>query len=329
VYVGGGFTQVGGQRRDHLAALDPVSGSPTPWDPAPDGAVLALARFGPTIYAGGNFATIGGQLRQKAAGLDVADGRATAFDPGADGPVRAVATSDSAVYLGGTFSTIYNAPRSNLAEVDPARSQLMAWDPRADAPVQALAVGDDAVYVGGEFDSLGTTAQRGFAPFSPGAGSPLTPASCASAPKAPDPGPRSASPPSELGTIANRSAALTRGGAVTGIDRFSISPARVRLGGTPLTVRFMLSRSALVRLRFEQRVRDRCRVPSAGRTCARYRRFADVTGRGKPGLNRLSFPHQRINGRRLVPGRYRVTLAALPMGRGAAFRLAYFTVIPR
>src|SRR5207247_216214 len=86
VYAGGGFQNIGGQPRNHIAALDATTGAPTAWDPRPDARVQALAVSGGTVYAGGNFTTIGGQPRNRIAALDAASGAATAWNPNAPNP---------------------------------------------------------------------------------------------------------------------------------------------------------------------------------------------------------------------------------------------------
>jgi len=55
VYVGGGFTSVGGQARNRLAALDASTGNATSWNPNADSWVNALAVSGSTVYVGGEF----------------------------------------------------------------------------------------------------------------------------------------------------------------------------------------------------------------------------------------------------------------------------------
>ncbi|MFO1372338.1 MAG: PQQ-binding-like beta-propeller repeat protein [Candidatus Competibacteraceae bacterium] len=53
VYVGGEFDSIGGQARNHLAALDANTGAATAWNPSPDGyRVSTLAIAGNTVYAG-------------------------------------------------------------------------------------------------------------------------------------------------------------------------------------------------------------------------------------------------------------------------------------
>src|SRR5262249_41110341 len=87
IYVGGGFTSIGGEYRNGLAAVDTSIGNPTPWNPNPNGGVLSLAVNGSTIYAGGSFISIGGQARNNLAALDASMGDATPWNPNANGQV--------------------------------------------------------------------------------------------------------------------------------------------------------------------------------------------------------------------------------------------------
>ncbi len=60
LYVGGAFTAIGGQWRNHLALLRPSTNQVSSWAPEPDGNVNALALNGSTLYAGGAFTSLGG-----------------------------------------------------------------------------------------------------------------------------------------------------------------------------------------------------------------------------------------------------------------------------
>jgi hypothetical protein len=99
-FIGGTFTQVGGQARERLARLN-ADGTLHPWNPNANGTVLALAVSGSTVYAGGAFTSIGGQTRNGIAALDASTGVATAWDPNANGTVYSLAVSGSTVYTGG------------------------------------------------------------------------------------------------------------------------------------------------------------------------------------------------------------------------------------
>ncbi len=87
VYVGGGFTRIGGQNRDRLASLDAVTGDSDEWNPGANNHVRTFVVKDGVVYAGGNFTVAGGQPH---CGI-VAFTAATAAAPIAHGPSRAAA----------------------------------------------------------------------------------------------------------------------------------------------------------------------------------------------------------------------------------------------
>jgi hypothetical protein len=160
LYVGGDFTSIGGQARNHIAALDAATGTVTAWNPNANSAVRALAVSGSTVYAAGDFGFIGGQYRGHIAALDAATGAVTAWNPGADmggnpSSVLAVAVSGTTVYVGGDFSFCGGRERFNIAALDAATGGAMDWSPNANGQVRALAVSGPTVYAGGRFSRIG------------------------------------------------------------------------------------------------------------------------------------------------------------------------------
>ena len=87
LYLGGGFTQVGGVSRPYVAAVDRPSGSVLAWNPASNGEVRALARADSVIYIGGLFTVLGATPRQDLGAVDRASGAATSWNPRPDGPL--------------------------------------------------------------------------------------------------------------------------------------------------------------------------------------------------------------------------------------------------
>jgi hypothetical protein len=59
LYAGGGFTSIGGQNRNYIAALDATTGKALAWDPNSELTISSLAVRGTTVYAGGIFSTVG------------------------------------------------------------------------------------------------------------------------------------------------------------------------------------------------------------------------------------------------------------------------------
>ena len=167
VYVGGTFTSIGGQSRMQLAALDPVSGLATAWNPGAGppnpsvnpfyNGVEALGLSGSTVYAGGSFLNAGGQPRSYVAGLDGTTALATAWNPAPDYDVRALVPSGSAVYAGGIFTTISgDFGAYGLARILPAP---------ASPPVAAVLVPN-----GGEMINVGSTYRLSWSASTPDPG---------------------------------------------------------------------------------------------------------------------------------------------------------------
>jgi hypothetical protein len=152
VYVAGSFTQVGGQPRANLAALDPVTGEARPWNPSANGTVKALAISGNDVLAGGSFTRIGGQPRERLAALDITSGAASLWSPPIGFNVSSLAVAGSRVVAGGTPAGI---ARRNLVALDIATGKPTDWTPNPSDGVYSLAVSGTNVYVGGMFTEIG------------------------------------------------------------------------------------------------------------------------------------------------------------------------------
>jgi hypothetical protein len=127
VYVGGGFSIIGGQPRSRLGAVDAATGLATNWDPNPDSNVDCLLPVGSLVYAGGMFTSVGGVSGSALASLDAPTGLATAWAPGVISvpnftyprmlDVRALAATDYTVYVGGDFKSVCGQDRYYLAGI--------------------------------------------------------------------------------------------------------------------------------------------------------------------------------------------------------------------
>jgi len=162
VYAGGYFDIVGGERRNHMAAIDITTGRATAWNPNPDNAVSDLVVRGTTVYAAGGFTQIGGQTRNGLAAVDARTGLALAWNPNPSGPdgyaasIDALAMNETAVYVGGFFSNIGGQPRNNIAAIDPVTGIATAWQPNVggfpnygSSGVSRLALCGQTVFAGG------------------------------------------------------------------------------------------------------------------------------------------------------------------------------------
>ena len=156
IYAGGDFTSLGGQLRNHIAALDASTGAATSWNPNADSAVCSLAVSGTNVYAGGYFAAIGGKARYCIAALNASTGDATDWNPGANHPVYLLAVLGMTVYAGGDFEVFGLQERKRLAALDAMTGAPTGWYPyygtNSPSPVCALAASMTRVYVGGLFN---------------------------------------------------------------------------------------------------------------------------------------------------------------------------------
>jgi hypothetical protein len=169
VYAGGNFSTVLGLPRGGAAALDPVTGEPTAWDPRMGSfagyGVRALLPVGDRVYLGGGFTQMGGLTRLGLAAVDAVSGALTSWDPQArntsPGSPAATVTSlelaGSRVVAGGTFEEVAGVSRSNLAWLDATTGVPLAGSPEAPGEARALATSGSSLLVGGRFATLGAS----------------------------------------------------------------------------------------------------------------------------------------------------------------------------
>ncbi len=152
IFVGGGFTQAGGQDAVGIARWNG-----TAWSPLGVGAangvnnlVYALATLDGDLYVGGGFTEAGGQ---EAFGIARWNGTewstlGTGGSNGVNGIVQALVVSGSDLYVGGSFSLAGGQPANGLARWDGS-----AWEGLSvDAPpqiVRAMVVDNNTLYAGG------------------------------------------------------------------------------------------------------------------------------------------------------------------------------------
>ncbi|MGI9158393.1 MAG: hypothetical protein ACR2K1_01435, partial [Saprospiraceae bacterium] len=155
-YIGGYFTEVGGQPRSHLARIN-ADGSLNSWNPGANNFVKTLALRGNTVYAGGYFTSVGGESRNYTAAIDAATGEVMDWNPSANAPVNILAVGDGMVYAGGDFDFIGGQSCNYITKLDAVTGLADAdWNPfGADRTVLTLALSEGIVYVGGYFNSIG------------------------------------------------------------------------------------------------------------------------------------------------------------------------------
>lgn len=158
IYAGGSFSNIGGQNRSNLAAIDAQTSAATAWNPgATGGAVRSLAVIGKTVYAAGAFTQIGGKNLNYLAALDSSTGAAKSWSPNPDNWVYTIVARGNSIYAGGAFTKVGTAGRSFIAAIAASSGKATSWNPNVEGgPVSALALFSNTVYAGGAFTSLGS-----------------------------------------------------------------------------------------------------------------------------------------------------------------------------
>ncbi len=169
VYVGGEFTQAGGQRANHIARWDPAAnggqGSWSPLGAGVDDEVLDITVGGGQAYVGGCFTGSGSQSANHIARWDPAanggQGAWFSLDGGVNDSVMAIAISGEQVYVGGFFTQVGDQAISGIARWDPtANGGQGAWYALGSGTgpngwVRVITASGTQVYVGGGFEQAG------------------------------------------------------------------------------------------------------------------------------------------------------------------------------
>ena len=164
VYVGGGFTHIGGQTRPNLAAVSLSNGAATSWYPDATGCPVLSSVLAPG----------GGRLFVACAG---ASNSVAAYNPAASGPrvwramgdgnVQSVTLLNSTVYIGGHFTVMSGQSRRKAAAFDATTGAMSPWNPTFDSPlgIWAICATGNGVWTGGDFTTVNGRPQPHLARF--------------------------------------------------------------------------------------------------------------------------------------------------------------------
>ena len=171
--IGGAFTNIGGQPRQHLARIL-ADGSLSPWSPVVNGDVLALALKGDTLYLGGQFSTVNAAARNNLAAVRLSTGANVTWAAGtSNGTVYCMSLNSGRLYVGGDFNTVNGAARPRGASFTVSNHALTSWTPNANGTVHCIVATPTVVYVGGAFTLVNLlTARNRIAAFPPTSNTP-------------------------------------------------------------------------------------------------------------------------------------------------------------
>lgn len=173
IYIGGFFSNVGGQVRRNVAAIDTLTGQVTPWNPnivvSNSEQVLTIKRKNNAILLGGSFRKIGTETHNYFVAVDEVTGQLVnnQFNTkNSSGVIYSINVQGDKIYMGGNYHNVGGLARTGLAVLDANTGALLPWDPRInDGLVQAVVVNDSLVYAGGSFTSVNGQAYTGLVAF--------------------------------------------------------------------------------------------------------------------------------------------------------------------
>jgi len=154
VFIGGFFTNVSGQIRSNLAALDLPTGTVLDWAPNPSGTIFALATWNDRLFVGGGFTNINGLSQTNFAEFYLNDLSVTPWDPSIRSLVQALCVNGDTLYAGGSFTIASGQSRRRVAAFDLSSDILTSWNPNITngSAVYAIATSGSQVYLGGIFN---------------------------------------------------------------------------------------------------------------------------------------------------------------------------------
>jgi uncharacterized delta-60 repeat protein len=154
IVVGGWFTEMGGQTRNHIARLHPDGTLDKTFNPGANSRVYALAiKADSRIVVGGSFTRINNQERNYFALLEQDGALDENFHPQADNQVRSLAIqTDGKILVGGGFTEMGGETRKGIARLNADGSLQIIIDPpeAAEAGAQWRIKGTSTWYYSGE-----------------------------------------------------------------------------------------------------------------------------------------------------------------------------------
>jgi hypothetical protein len=156
LYAGGDFTQVDGETRQFIAAIDVETGRPSSWNPVMNGVVRTIHTQNTLVYAGGDFTSVNNKTRNRICAINISDGAVTDWDPNANNIVNGMVISNNIIYVGGRFTHIGGRAQTGIAALSLTQNtsnSISAWNANVNASstagINTIAGKGNFIYVGG------------------------------------------------------------------------------------------------------------------------------------------------------------------------------------
>lgn len=163
LYVGGFFSEAGGQESFGIASFDTIQSGNEGWSTLGEGvfSTNALIAVGTDLYVGGNFSQIGGEPFNNIARYDTTNPGSSgwsALGEGVNNDVWAFSLIGTDLFVGGFFGEAGGNSARNVVRYDTTQSGNSGWSGLGDgvfSGVFSVASIDTDLFVGGRFNEAG------------------------------------------------------------------------------------------------------------------------------------------------------------------------------
>ena len=156
MFIAGEFTDVAGEPRSQVAAIDIPTQMVKPWVPdlkrgTNPGLVSAITAGNGVVYVGGSFDNAEGEARNGLAAYETTTWSLTPWNPAivssSSPAVSALLLDGTTLYVGGSFTQMGGATRTNLAALDTLTGAATAWNPSGVPSVGKFDLSGSTLYV--------------------------------------------------------------------------------------------------------------------------------------------------------------------------------------
>ncbi|TAE50334.1 MAG: T9SS C-terminal target domain-containing protein, partial [Bacteroidetes bacterium] len=164
LYVGGSFSQAGGQPRNGVAEINAQSGVASIWNPNVSGTVYDLQAVADSIYVIGSFTQASGQARKYAAAfLNTNHSTSTLlpWNPQLNSSGYSLSIAGKRILLGGPFSYLKHVDNYYLLALDKPSKLVLPWKPNPNTTVYSFTLDGSKLYVAGSFSQISGQPRKG------------------------------------------------------------------------------------------------------------------------------------------------------------------------
>ncbi|MCH8569091.1 MAG: hypothetical protein LAT67_12530, partial [Balneolales bacterium] len=156
LFVGGGFTEAGGEEANRIARFDIADGS---WHSMGDGVnsfVSTLAVYGENLFVGGLFTEAGGSTARYIARYDITNDTWSSLSvPFLSNSVNSIVVVEDDLYIGGTFFDIGGTRTNRIVRYNLLEETWHTLGAGLNQEVTTIIASGESLFVGGQFTEAG------------------------------------------------------------------------------------------------------------------------------------------------------------------------------